>query len=171
MSRRQLWNIFSKSMNIYAFHNDFSAPFAMALWSKRFSETAARIDLHAWYVGKLIKRTNWKQVYFAQRHNKHPTSASHCDRCAFCFIRVGLGEVVGEWIKYRLRPTADDDVINFAVNQPSDRYTHRCVMLLTADGRFRCYFATDKTARGDLDWVSSIVDCFEYSQYYYYYYY
>jgi len=38
------------------------------------------IDLHVRYTaGKLIERSNWMQVYFAQRRNEHPASASNCD--------------------------------------------------------------------------------------------
>jgi len=34
-----------------------------------------------------VKRSNCQQVYFAQRRNKHPAIASHCDSCASCYLR------------------------------------------------------------------------------------
>jgi len=64
-------------MYIVAFYNDFNAT-PIAIWCYMFQLKRAyfrndRIDLH---VGKHIKRSNWRQVYIAQRRNKHPASAS-----------------------------------------------------------------------------------------------
>jgi len=62
----------------------FSAPLAIALCSKRYiSKRAKMICLCDTLFGNLISRSNWRQVYFAQRRNTHPT-VSHCDGCASC---------------------------------------------------------------------------------------
>jgi len=43
------------------------------------------VGFHLWCtVGKLIKRSNWRRVYFPQRRIKHPASASQCDSSTSC---------------------------------------------------------------------------------------
>jgi len=41
-------------------------------------------NLHVWCT--IITRSNWRQVYFMQLHNKHPAIATHCDSCASCYF-------------------------------------------------------------------------------------
>jgi len=44
----------------------------------------AYIDLHVWYtVG--IKRSKSMRIYFAQKRNKPPETASQCNSCASCY--------------------------------------------------------------------------------------
>jgi len=43
------------------------------------------INLHVWYaVGKSITQSKWRQINFAGKGAIIPTSAYHCNCCAFC---------------------------------------------------------------------------------------
>jgi len=71
----------SKSVHIYAFYYDFSDSYGSMFKIQHLRYGS--LDLQVLYtIKKLIKRSNSRQVYFAQRRNKHPASASHCDSCA-----------------------------------------------------------------------------------------
>jgi len=77
-------------MPFYDFYNDFSASLAMALFFTRcISETAALICICDTQL-EAIELFNWRKVYFAERRNCHPASASNCDSCASCFDGISI---------------------------------------------------------------------------------
>jgi len=74
-------------MHTYAFYNDFSLPLAMVLcaYIALISGTAASICMCDTPWESLLNNcTNYRKVYFAQWHNKHPARA--LDSYASCFI-------------------------------------------------------------------------------------